>query len=95
MIPEGQVRLEERYRRWGRSSGGISILCRVTAGYFGTVDDGARKKPSSLIRVKVQWDQVTGSRMVHFPEERSGVSLVPLGKTPFNIETLRSTAIRN
>jgi hypothetical protein len=59
------------------------------AGYYGTVMMG-NEEAVVAIRVKVQWDQVTEAEWFISRKGDPGVTGEP-GKTPFNIETLRST----
>ena len=59
------------------------------AGYFGTVMMGDEEAVVA-IRVKVQWDQVTEAEW--FISRKSDPGLTgEAGKTPFNLDTLRST----
>jgi hypothetical protein len=59
------------------------------AGYFGTVMMG-EEEAVVAVRVKVQWDQVTEAEWFISRKNDPGVTGEP-GKTPFSIDTLRST----
>jgi hypothetical protein len=59
------------------------------AGYFGTVMMG-EEEAVVAIRVKVQWNQVTEAEWFISRKSDPGLTGEP-GKTPFNLETLRST----
>jgi len=59
------------------------------AGYFGTVYMGEEEAVVAL-RLKVQWNQVTEAEWFISRKSDPGLTGEP-GKTPFNIETLRST----
>jgi hypothetical protein len=60
-----------------------------TAGYYGTVMMG-EEEAVVAIRVKVQWDQVTEAEWYISRKGDPGVT-GELGKTPFNLDTLRSS----
>ena len=59
------------------------------AGYFGTVKLGDEEAVVAL-RLKVQWNQVTQAEWFISRKSDPGVTGEP-GKTPFNIDTLRTT----
>ena len=88
VIPEGQG-------AWASVTGLGSLQRRYLdpvqsqAGYFGTVMMGDEEAVVA-IRVKVQWDQVTEAEW--FISRKSDPGLTgEAGKTPFNLDTLRST----
>ncbi len=60
-----------------------------SAGYFGTVKMGEEEAAVAL-RLKVQWNQVTEAEWFIARKGDVGMTGEP-GKTPFNLETLRST----
>jgi len=88
VIPEGQG-------AWKNITGLGSVQRRYLdpvqdqAGYFGTVYMGAEEAVVA-IRVRVQWNQVTEAEWFISRKSDPGLTGEP-GKTPFNIETLRST----
>jgi hypothetical protein len=88
VIPEGQG-------AWQSVTGLGSIQRRYLdpvqsqAGYFGTVNMG-EEEAVVAIRVKVQWNQVTEAEWFIARKGDPGVTGEP-GKTPFDIDTLRST----
>ena len=59
------------------------------AGYFGTVKMG-EEEAVVAIRVRVQWNQVSEAEWFISRKSDPGMTGEP-GKTPFNLETLRST----
>src|ERR1700733_1926568 len=88
VIPEGQG-------AWKNVTGLGSIQrhyldpVQSQAGYFGTVYMG-EEEAVVAIRVKVQWNQVTEAEWFISRKSDPGLTGEP-GKTPFSIETLRST----
>ena len=62
---------------------------QTQAGYFGTVYMGDEEAVVA-IRVRVKWNQVTEAEWFISRKSDPGITGEP-GKTPFNIETLRST----
>jgi hypothetical protein len=89
VVPEGQG-------LWKSMSGLGSIQRRFLdpvqsqAGYFGTVKLGDQEEAVVALRLKVQWNQVTEAEWFISRKSDPGLTGEP-GKTPFNIETLRTT----
>jgi len=89
VIPEGQG-------LWKSMTGLGSIQRRFLdpvqgqAGYFGTIKLGQQEEAVVALRLKVQWNQVTEAEWFVSRKSDPGVTGEP-GKTPFDIETLRTT----
>ncbi len=64
VIPEGTGRMDERHAASAPSNAAIWIPCSGQAGYYGTVMMGEEEAVVGL-RLKVQWNQVDRSRVVH------------------------------
>ncbi len=92
---ENSVVITEGQGAWKNVTGLGSIQRRYLdpvqsqAGYFGTVYMG-EEEAVVAIRVKMQWNQVTEAEWFISRKSDPGVT-GELGKTPFSIETLRST----
>jgi hypothetical protein len=89
VIPTGQGGAWKSVTRLGSIQRHYLDPVQSQAGYFGTVYLG-EEEAVVAIRVKVQLNQVTEAEWFISRKSDPGVTGEP-GKTPFNIETLRST----